>query len=45
MAYNSVSSLNHLVCDTSHFAKQKKLYFPLSSSVSQNAFDLIYVDI
>ncbi|KAK2366753.1 putative mitochondrial protein [Trifolium repens] len=42
---NYVSSLHHLVCDTCHFAKQRKLSFPLSSSVSNNAFDLIHVDI
>ena len=33
------------VCDVCHISKQKKLPFPISSSVSQNCFDLIHMDI
>ena len=32
-------------CDICHFAKQKKLPFPLSSSVSSACFDLVHIDI
>jgi len=33
------------VCDVCHFAKQKRLYFPISTSKSKKNFDLIHVDI
>ena len=33
------------VCDTFHFAKQRKFPFPLSSSITYSCFDLIHVDI
>jgi len=33
------------ICDICHFAKQKKLPFPLSSSKSKKCFDLIHVDV
>lgn len=32
-------------CDYYYYAKQKRLSFPLSNSVSQTAFELIHVDI
>jgi len=33
------------VCDVCHFAKQKRLSFPISTSKSKKCFDLIHVDI
>jgi len=33
------------VCDVCHFAKQKRLPFPLSTSKSKKCFDLIHVDL
>ena len=32
-------------CDICHFSKQKKLSFPVSSSISSCCFDLIHMDI
>ncbi|CAH9056118.1 unnamed protein product [Cuscuta europaea] len=34
-----------LPCDICHFAKQKKLPFPISTSHASNAFDLIHMDV
>lgn len=36
---------NKRICDSCHYAKQCNLPFPLSSSVSLHAFDLLHVDI
>ena len=33
------------VCDVCHFAKQKGLCFPISTSKSKKCFDLIHVDV
>jgi len=33
------------ICDICHFAKQKRLPFPLSVSKSKKCFDLIHVDV
>jgi len=33
------------ICDIYHFAKQKRLPFPLSASKSKRCFDLIHVDV
>ena len=36
---------NSFVCEVCHFAKQKRLSFPISTSKSKKYFDLIHVDI
>ena len=33
------------VCDVCHLSKQRKLPFPISSSMSKNSFDLVHMDI
>jgi len=38
-------SVENFVCDVCHFARQKRLYFPLSTSKSKKCFDLIHVDL
>ena len=34
-----------IVCDVIHFAKQKRLLFPIITSKSKKCFELIYVDV
>ncbi|CAN1753275.1 Retrovirus-related Pol polyprotein from transposon TNT 1-94 [Linum perenne] len=41
----SISTYPHLVCDVCHFAKQRRLSFPSSQSVTLKPFDVIHVDI
>ena len=43
--YNEISFDSIKPCDTCHYAKQKKLPFSLSTTVSSKFFDLIHVDI
>ncbi|CAL1397253.1 unnamed protein product [Linum trigynum] len=41
----SIETYRSLPCDVCHFAKQKRLPFPISSTVSVKPFQLIHVDI
>jgi len=34
-----------IVCDVCHFAKQKRLSFPISTFISKKCFELIHVDV
>ena len=39
------SNTDKIACDVCHFAKQRKLSFPLSTSSTDSCFDLIHIDI
>ncbi|CAL1397374.1 unnamed protein product [Linum trigynum] len=41
----SIETQRGLPCDVCHFAKQRRLPFPLSQSVTTHAFELLHVDI
>jgi hypothetical protein len=38
-------SKSSLPCDICFYAKQKRMSFPLSNSISANNFDLVHMDI
>ncbi|CAI0399489.1 unnamed protein product, partial [Linum tenue] len=40
-----IDTNSSIPCDTCHFARQKRLPFPSSTSVAQQSFELIHVDI
>jgi len=40
-----IQSNKHQACDSCHFAKQRKLPFPLSNTRSSHIFEMIHVDI
>ncbi|KAL4362499.1 hypothetical protein GQ457_04G038710 [Hibiscus cannabinus] len=42
---SAIPSLFLLDCETCHLAKQKRLSFPVSISVSESVFDLIHLDV
>ncbi|CAL1397690.1 unnamed protein product [Linum trigynum] len=41
----SIETYSSIPCDVCHFARQKRLPFPSSSSVTENPFQLIHTDI
>ncbi|CAJ2644692.1 unnamed protein product [Trifolium pratense] len=43
--YPAIHNDNKAACDICHYAKQKKLAFPISNSISNSIFELLHFDI